>query len=91
MVLGEIGQIQVDCMLKLRILNYWYKLVTNVNKFKFIVVLYRLMYKMALDSSFMYPWLDYVRRRRFRSVSSLALSRASRHRWPKSVQTDNYF
>ena len=49
-------------MIKLIVVNYWYKLITNVNNFKFDVVLYRLMYKMALDGSFMYAWLDYVRR-----------------------------
>ena len=60
----------IDAMIKMRILNYWYKLVTNVNKFKFNVVLYRIMYKMALDGSFIYPWLDYVRR----SLDDLGLS-----------------
>ena len=70
MVLGETGKLPLDTIIRSRVLNFWYKLVTNVNRFKLTVVLYRILYKLDIAGSYTYPWIEYVRK----SLNELGLS-----------------
>ena len=60
----------LDTIIRSRVLNFWYKLVTNVNRFKLTVVLYRILYKLDIAGSYTYPWIEYVRK----SLNELGLS-----------------
>lgn len=48
MVLGETGRLPIEDIIKMRILNFWFKIVTSSNQHKITVIMYKLMYKLDL-------------------------------------------
>ena len=63
MVLGETGRLPVEEIVKMRILNYWFRMVTCENEYKLTSRLYALLLKLYSHEGnhFKSPWLDYVK------------------------------
>ena len=72
MVLGEIGKLPMEEIVKMRILNYWFKIVRCKNPDKLTSKIYSLLYSMSISNgnNFNSPWLDYVKS----SLNSLGMS-----------------
>ena len=62
MVLGEPGKIPIDELIKCRLLNYWFNIVSCKNEYEIDVVLYKMLLKMAHQELHLSPWIDYVRK-----------------------------
>ena len=46
MVLGEVGKLPVEILIKQRVLNYWFKLITCKNEAKLDVIMYNVLFNL---------------------------------------------
>ena len=66
MVLGEVGKLPIAELIKMRVLNYWFKIVTCENVSKINVMLYNVLWKLHVlhsgdESYYESPWILYVK------------------------------
>ena len=52
MIYGELGQFPLEVQAKTRMLNFWFKLVTNSNLNKFSCIMYRFLHDMYYNSDY---------------------------------------
>ncbi len=62
MVRGETGSFPVLCDIKMRVLNFWFKLVNDDKNKKISCIMYKCMYSMFLNNSYICPWILYVKK-----------------------------
>ena len=60
MVFGELGVLPLDCMIKNRILNYWFKVI-NSKQDKICHIVYRLMLELHRNNIHHSPWITFVK------------------------------
>ena len=57
---GETGCYPLAIDIKMSVLNFWFKLVNNVNN-KISLLIYHCMLRMFQDTSYEHPWTSFVK------------------------------
>ena len=59
MVYGELGRFPIEISIKMKMICFWYKLVTNVDKLS--GKLYKLMFNLCENGNNSFKWINYVK------------------------------
>jgi len=60
MILGELGRLPLDILAKQRMLNFWYKIINNVNEGKLSSVMYKFLFQLKNLCGYKTAFLDTV-------------------------------
>jgi hypothetical protein len=59
MTYGELGRTPIDICIKLRIVNFWNRLISNEKKLS--CILYKIMFNLSIIDNVQFKWLNFIK------------------------------
>ena len=59
MTYGELGRTPIDICIKLRIVNFWNRLISNEKKLR--CILYKIMFNLSIIDNVQFKWLNFIK------------------------------